>query len=75
MTHPGEQFYPQGVHWDDPLPCGSLPDLLSQAARDYGERPVLEFRESAITYAELESMVEVAAAAFLRAGFATPSMN
>jgi len=69
MTHLGEQFYPQGVHWDDPLPCGSLPDLLSQAVRDYGDRPVLEFRDSAITYAELESMVEVAAAAFLRAGF------
>jgi len=69
MTHPGEQFYPQGVHWDDPLARGSLPDLLSQAARDYGDRPVLEFRESPITYAELESMVEVAASAYLRAGY------
>jgi len=69
MTHPGEQFYPQGVHWDDPLPRGSLPDLLSQAARDYGDRPVLEFRDSPITYAGLESMVEVAASAYLRAGY------
>jgi len=24
MGHPGEQFYPQGVHWDDPLPRGAL---------------------------------------------------
>ena len=69
MTHPGEQFYPRGVHWDDPLACGSLPDLLLQAVRDYGDRPVLEFRDSPITYAELESMVEVAAAAYLRAGY------
>ena len=69
MTHPGEQFYPRGVHWDDPLARGSLPDLLSQAVRDYGDRPVLEFRDSPITYAELESMVEVAASAYLRAGY------
>ena len=29
MTHPGEQFYPQGVRWDDPIARGTLPDLLS----------------------------------------------
>jgi long-chain acyl-CoA synthetase len=69
MTHPGEQFYPQGVHWDDPIARGSVPDLLSDGARDYGNRPVIEFRDSPITYAELESLVEVAAAAFLRAGY------
>src|SRR5664279_845891 len=73
MTHPGEQFYPQGVHWDDPLPRGSLPDLLSQAARDYGDRPVIEFRDSPITYAELQGMVDVAAAAYLRAGYGKTS--
>ena len=32
MTHPGEQFYPEGVHWDDPIARGTLPDLLSKAA-------------------------------------------
>ena len=69
MTHPGEQFYPQGVHWDDPIARGSLPDLLSQAARDYGDRAVLEFRDAPITYAALEDMVEVAASAYLRAGY------
>ena len=71
--HPGEQFYPPGVHWDDQIERGSLPDLLSQAARDYGGRPVLEFRESPISYAELESMVEVAASAYLRAGYGKDS--
>ena len=39
MTQPGEQFYPPGVHWDDPIPRGTLPGLLAQAARDYGARP------------------------------------
>jgi long-chain acyl-CoA synthetase len=69
MTHPGEQFYPEGVHWDDPIARGTLPDLLSAAAADYGARPAIEFRDRAIGYAELEAMVEVAAAAFLRAGY------
>ncbi|QWG22975.1 dicarboxylate--CoA ligase PimA [Bradyrhizobium sediminis] len=69
MTHPGEQFYPQGVHWDDPIARGTLPDLLSQAAAEYGARPAIEFRDRPISYTELEARVEVAAAAFLRAGY------
>jgi long-chain acyl-CoA synthetase len=69
MTHPGEQFYPEGIRWDDPIARGTLPDLLSKAAQQYGPRPAIEFRDRAISYAELEAMVEVAAAAFLRAGY------
>src|SRR5246127_195632 len=69
MTHPGEQFYPQGVRWDAPIARGTLPDLLSQAVREYGARPVIEFRERPISYAELEGLVEVAAGAYLRAGY------
>ena len=69
MTHPGEKFYPAGVHWDDPLPRGTLPDLLSAAAQEYGSRPAIEFRDRPISYAALEALVEIAAAAFLRAGY------
>ena len=69
MTHPGEQFYPQGVRWDDPIDRGTLPDLLSTAASEYGERPAIEFRDRPISYRELEDRVEIAAGAFLRAGY------
>jgi long-chain acyl-CoA synthetase len=69
MTHPGEQFYPEGVHWDDPIARGTLPDLLSKAAEQYGARPAIEFRDRPISYTQLEAMVEVAASAFLRAGY------
>ena len=68
MTHPGEQFYPQGVRWDDAIACGTLPGLLSEAVAQFGARPVIEFRNRAISYAELEALAEVAASAFLRAG-------
>jgi long-chain acyl-CoA synthetase len=68
MTHPGEQFYPEGVRWDDPIARGTLPDLLSQAARSFTARPVIEFRDRPISYSELETLVEIAASAYLRAG-------
>src|SRR6266700_2694338 len=68
MTHPGEQFYPEGVRWDDTIVQGTLPDLLAKAAADYGPRTALEFRDRPITYTELAGMAERAAAAFLRAG-------
>jgi long-chain acyl-CoA synthetase len=69
QTHAGEKFYPEGVHWDDPIARGTLPDLLSKAASEYGARPAIEFRDRPISYTELEAMVEVAASAFLRAGY------
>src|ERR1700744_319902 len=69
MTHPGEQFYPQGVHWDDEIERGTIPDLLAKAAADYPARPALEFRDRPTSYSELETLVETAASAFLRAGY------
>ena len=51
MTHPGEQFYPEGVHWSDPFARGTLPDLLSKAASEFGARPAIEFRDRVISFA------------------------
>ncbi|MEA2897452.1 MAG: long-chain acyl-CoA synthetase [Bradyrhizobium sp.] len=68
MTHPGEKFYPQGVHWDHPIARGTLPDLMAEAAKDFGARTAIEFRDRPISYAELEDRIEIAASAFLRAG-------
>ena len=69
MTHPGEKFYPEGVHWDDPIARGTLPDLMAKAAEDFGARTAIEFRDRPISYAELEAIgSRVAASAFLRAG-------
>src|ERR1041384_6147835 len=73
MTHPGEQFYPQGVRWDDPIARAPRPDLLSEAAAEFGSRPAIEFRDRPISYSELEALVETAASAFLRAGYGKDS--
>ena len=69
MTYPGERYYPKGVQWSDEITRGTLPDLLSNAAAEFGARPLLEFRDRQISYSELEALVETAAAAFMRAGY------
>ncbi len=73
MTRPGEQYYPQGVRWDLPIPRGTLPDLLSKAAADFGPRTAIEFRDRPISFDALKGMADVAASAFLRAGYGTGS--
>ena len=69
MTHPGEQFYPEGVRWDAPIARGTLPELLAKAVSDFGDRGALEFRDRPISFNALAGLVDQAAAAFLRAGF------
>ena len=69
MPHPGEQFYPEGVRWDAPIPRGTLPDLLSKAAADFGPRTAIEFRDRPLSYANLKQKVDQVAAALLRAGY------
>jgi long-chain acyl-CoA synthetase len=69
MTHPGEQFYPEGVRWDAPIERGSIPDLLAKSAASFGSRPALEFRDRPISFTELQGLVDRAAASFLRAGY------
>jgi long-chain acyl-CoA synthetase len=69
MGRPGEQFYPEGVRWDDPIARGTLPDLLSAAVAEFASRPAIEFRDRPISFTELEALVETAASAYLRAGY------
>ena len=73
MTHPGEQFYPEGVRWDAPIERGSIPDLLAKSAASFGSRPAIEFRDRPISFTELQELVDRAAAAFLRAGYGKDS--
>ena len=68
MTYPGEKFYPPGVRWDAPIARGTLPDLLSKAAVDFGDRIAIEFRDRPLSYNDLQAKAATAAAAYLRAG-------
>ncbi|WP_295852404.1 dicarboxylate--CoA ligase PimA [Tardiphaga sp.] len=69
MTYPGEKFYPKGLRWDAPIARGTLPDLLSTAVANFGDRTAIEFRGRPLSFNEIEARVGVAAAAFLRASY------
>ncbi|MFN5571226.1 MAG: dicarboxylate--CoA ligase PimA, partial [Bradyrhizobium sp.] len=58
MTHPGEQFYPEGVRWDAPIARGTLPELLAKAVSDFGDRGALEFRDRPISFNALAGLVD-----------------
>lgn len=66
MKYPGENFYPEGVRWDEPIETGLVPELLERSAREFADRPAIEFRGRQIAYPELNERVKEAAAAYLR---------
>jgi long-chain acyl-CoA synthetase len=69
MPQRWEKYYPKGVRWDSEIPAGTLPGLIERAARNYGNRTIIDFREREMSFADLASRIDVAAAAFLRAGY------
>jgi long-chain acyl-CoA synthetase len=56
MARPWDRSYPPGLAWDTPIATGFVPDLLRDAARDFGEHPALDFMGRKITYREFEEL-------------------
>lgn len=69
MPRAWEKHYPKGVRWESEIPAGTLPGLIARAARAYGERTAIDFRDREMSYNDLAARIDVAAAAFLRAGY------
>ena len=51
------------------IPAGTLPGLIERSAAKYGERTVIDFRDREMSFNDLAERIDVAAAAFLRAGY------
>ena len=69
MTHPGEQFYPEGVRWDDPIAQGTLPDLLSKAAAGHYAKANVEPGKSLVEFRLTDKEgTDLAVGAELKAG-------
>ena len=64
-----EKHYPKGVRWDCDIPAGTLPELIDRSAARYGNRTIIDFRDREMSFADLAARIDVAAAAFLRAGY------
>lgn len=64
-----EKSYPEGLKWDHPLPIGSVPSLLQEAAAKVPDRDVICYRDWTISYGDLQKRVDKFAAACIAAGF------
>jgi long-chain acyl-CoA synthetase len=69
MSRPWEKHYPKGIRWECDIPAGTLPGLIERSAKRFGNRTIIDFREREISFADLASRIDEAAAAFLRAGY------
>jgi len=66
--YPWERSYPKGVQWDAPIEIGTVPAILDESAARYGAKPVIEYRDRQITYAELAALSTKAAEGLRRLG-------
>jgi len=66
--HPWEAVYPPGLVWDLTPPSLTLDELLGGAVARYGNRALLDYRETEISYAEFGEQVVHAAAGLMRLG-------
>jgi long-chain acyl-CoA synthetase len=67
---PWLSHYDPGVPHQIEIPPITLPDLVTQAARQHPDAPAILFYGRAISYAELDALVSRCAAALVRAGVA-----
>jgi long-chain acyl-CoA synthetase len=63
-----EASYPPGLHWEVAAPQGTLADLVTESARQYGDVTFLEYRCHCISFAAFAQTVEAVAAGLLRLG-------
>jgi long-chain acyl-CoA synthetase len=68
VAHPWEKSYPPGVRWDSPLEITTLPALLDRAVQRFASKTALEYRDNAISYAELGRTTEALAAGLIDLG-------
>jgi long-chain acyl-CoA synthetase len=60
--------YPPGVRWDAPLELSAVQDVLTRSAKQWPDRPALDFMGRKVTYAEVASLSDRAAKGFQALG-------
>ena len=66
--YPWERTYPADVDYHAALPCRPLYELMDEAARQFADRPCLDFLGKRSTYREIASLVDRAARGFQEMG-------
>src|SRR5690606_35479700 len=60
--------YPESVRWDARLATGPVAELLAEAARQFADRPAIDFLGHKMTYRQLDDLVSRAACGLLQLG-------
>jgi len=68
VRHAWEVHYPPGVEWDLDIAPLTVPAMLARSVAAYGDRPVIEYRDKIISFADLGQAVDALAAGFLARG-------
>ena len=65
---PWRDAFPEAADWGAPIEPETLTQLLDRAIASYADRPLIEFRERQMTFAEFATRVDRLAAGLLEAG-------
>ena len=68
MAHPWTASYPPGVRWDVDLPVQPVHDIVDASAARWPDLPAMDFMGRKISYSELKSLTDRAAAGFRELG-------
>ena len=60
--------YPESVRWDARLATGPVAELLAEAARQFADRPAIDFLGHKMTYRQLDDLVSRAACGLQQLG-------
>jgi long-chain acyl-CoA synthetase len=63
-----ERSYPAGLRWDSPIETATVPAMFEAFTRAWAGKPALEYRDRAMTFAELREGVEEVASGLMRLG-------
>jgi long-chain acyl-CoA synthetase len=63
-----EKSYPPGVTWEIDIPRQTLPEALDASAAKYGDRPLVDFLDKMMSFAEIKALSDRAAKGFQQLG-------
>jgi long-chain acyl-CoA synthetase len=63
-----EKSYPPGVKWEIEVPRQTLQEVLDESAAKYGDKPLIDFLDKKLTFAEIKTLSDRAAKGFQQLG-------
>lgn len=68
--HLWEKSYPEDINWRSPLNPGTMPELMENAAKMYGNKPAIDFMGRVYLYSEVATLAQRVAKGLQKEGVA-----